>query len=45
MLNRGIAHSYRGKSQPRGKGPEWRLKEVFDCFKTFKMFLDFVSYF
>jgi hypothetical protein len=45
VLNRGIAHSYRGKSQPRGKGPEWRLKGVFDGFKTLKIPLDFVSSF
>jgi len=44
-VNRGITHSYRGKSQPRGKGPEWRLKGAFDGFKTLKIPLDFVSFF
>jgi hypothetical protein len=33
-VNRGITHSYRAKSQPRGKCPEWRLKGLFDSFKT-----------
>jgi len=44
-VNRGTTHTYRGKSQPRGKDPEWRLKGVFDSFKTLNIPLDFVSVF